>query len=178
MKHKKLLSIATATLTLALFVLSGCQKKEDVLKLNAPFTKMDWNNSKDDVIAAEGDDYETYDSVYNGTTYSFNKKYNSEDGTVKYMFDDKDKLMCVAWSYSTTDLKALEDLYTKINDDLTNEYGDSGYNTDEAENTINNYGNIWYLDFGDIVLSAMTTEENKALQVAFLHPDVSYSEDE
>lgn len=178
MRHKKLLSIALTVLAISSLALTGCRKEAAELKLDAPFTEASWDSTKEDIIAEEGDDYETYDSVYNGETYTYDKKYENKDGTVKYMFDDKDKLMCVAWAYGSTDTQELEDLYTKINDDMTDEHGDSGYSTEEEKNSINNYGNIWYLDTGDIIISAMVTEENKALQFAFLHPDVSYSEDE
>lgn len=177
MKRNRLFTLALAILTIASFILTGCEKKEVALTLDAPFTKMDWDSTLEDVIAAEGEDYETYDSVYNGTTYTFNKKFEDKDGIIKYMFDDKEKLMCVAWTYGSTEIKELENLYNKINDDVTDKHGDSGYTAD-TNTGINNYGNIWYLETGDIVISTMMTEENKALQYAYLHPDVSYSKED
>lgn len=178
MRHKKYLSLALAVLTFASLALSGCKKEAAELTLDAPFTKVSWNSTKEDIITEEGEGYETYDSVYNGDTYTYAKTYEGKEGTIKYMFDDKDELMCVAWAYGSDDATELEELYTKINDDMTDIYGKSGYSTDEEEKTVNNYGNIWYREEGDIIVTAMVTDENKALQFAFLHPEVSYDENE
>lgn len=167
MKH--LLKILSVSLTLA-FILTGCQKPQP--KLACPFTDMTWESTVDDVTAAEGDNYTTHDSIYNGTTYSFSRKYLDLDGTVKYMFDNNDKLMSVAWAYGTNNVDDLKKTYDKIHGQIENAYGKSGY---AAENPTN-FGDVWYLDEGDIVLSAVTTDSQTILQYAYVHPKVSNTE--
>ncbi len=118
---------------------------------------------------AGGSGPSTYDSVYGGTCYTWPKEYNGLMGTVKYMFDDEEKLMCVAWAYGCDDADELLSLYESINGSVNEKYGESGYAADHP----GNYGNVWYLETGDIVLTTMITAENKALQYAYLHPLVS-----
>ena len=77
--------------------------------------------------------------------------------------------MCVAWAYGCNDADELFALYESINDSVNEKYGESGYAADHP----GNYGNVWYLTTGDIVLTTMITTENKALQYAYLHPAVS-----
>jgi hypothetical protein len=123
--------------------------------------------------AAEGSDYETYDSVYGGTTYTYSKEYLDCTGTVKYMFDQDDQLMCVAWAYTPESAEELDTVYSAIHEELVDTYGNSGYdNTDET-----NYGDVWYLDSGDIILSAVTMDSQWAFQYAYLNPAVSNSDD-
>lgn len=138
----------------------------------APFTDLSWSASTEDMIAAEGRDYETYPSVYNGTTYTYPKQYLGKDGTVKYMFDENGALMSAAWAFSSENIGVLQDLYNEINASVNASFGESGYNAD-GTNSVGNYGNVWYLEQGDIVLSTMITSEAKALQYAYLHPSVS-----
>ena len=86
------------------------------------------------------------------------------------MFNENEELMCVAWAYNgTDDEESLAALYNMINDSITGIYGESGY----AGNGVGNYGNVWYMESGDIVLTAMFTSDNTALQYAYLHPSVS-----
>ncbi len=160
---------------LLLFSTAACGGKDTAQKtVVCPFTEMAWDASADDVISAEtggesGAGPSTYDSVYGGTCYTFPKEYNGLLGTIKYMFDAEEKLMCVAWAYGCSDADELLSLYESINDSVNEKYGESGYAADHP----GNYGNVWYLETGDIVLTTMITTENKALQYAYLHPAVS-----
>ena len=172
MKHLRTFFSVSLILVLAATTLTGCKKQPPAVE--CPFTKMTWENSVDDVIAEEGDDYTTYESIYNGTTYEFAKNYLDQEGTVKYMFDDNDKLMCVAWTYGTDEEKALKDVYDKIHQDVEDTYGESGY---DSENQTN-YGDVWYLENGNILLMVVTTETQKALQFSYLNPEVSTKETE
>jgi hypothetical protein len=168
----------TAVLSLCIIssLLAGCgsagetaAEEETTLVLDCPFTDMGWNSTIEDVVSTEGEDYTTYDSVYGGICYTYPKKYTGYEGTIKYMFDDEDQLMCVAWAYGDDDADTLYSLYETINSDLFSRYGDSGYNA----NGTGNYGNVWYLESGDIVLSTMVTTDTSALQYSYLHPNVS-----
>lgn len=152
--------------------LSACNGSSDeiTLTLDCPFTEMDWNSTTGDILTAEGTDYTTYDSVYGGLCYTYPKTFEGYDGTVKYMFNENEKLMCVAWAYNgTDDEESMISLYNIINNSVTGIYGESGY----AGNGVGNYGNVWYLESGDIVLTTMFTSDNTALQYAYLHPSVS-----
>ena len=90
------------------------------------------------------------------------------------MYDDNDKLMTVAWTYGTDEEKALKDVYDKIHQDVEDTYGESGY---DSENQTN-YGDVWYLENGNILLMVVTTETQKALQYSYLNPEVSTKETE
>lgn len=177
MKHKFFFTLIICILLL--FFTAACGGKDNGPVLECPFTEIGWNASADDVIAAEtgGADnglagtgeFSTYDSVYGGICYIFPKEYSGRQGTVKYMFDADEKLMCVAWAYGCGDEAELLSLYESINDSVNEKYGESGYAAEHP----GNYGNVWYLETGDIVLTTMVTAENKALQYAYLHPAVS-----
>lgn len=148
---------------------TACSSREKEPVLDCPFTEMNWESTADDVISAEGNDFSTYDSVYGGTCYTFAKEYEGYQGTVKYMFDGENKLMCVAWAYGCEDADELLALYETISASVNSLFGESGYSADHPGNS----GNVWYLESGDIVLTTMITSDNKALQYAYLHPLVS-----
>lgn len=138
----------------------------------SPFTEIGWESTTAEVIAVEGDHFTTYDSVYGGICYTFPKEFEGRQGSVKYMFDDKERLMCIAWTYGCQNNDELLALYENISTSLNETYGESGYSADHP----GNYGNVWYLESGDIVLTTMITTDNKALQYAYLHPLVSNRE--
>lgn len=170
MKHLRTILTASLLMVLTVSALAGCGK--DKQTVTCPFTKMTWENTVDDVLATEGDDYTTYDSVYNGTTYVFSKNYLDLEGTIKYMFDDSDKLMCVAWSYSSDSEEEVKNTYNQIHKQVQDTYGESSYNTELATNS----GDVWYLDEGDIILSVVSTDTQNALQYSYLNPEVSNKE--
>lgn len=70
---------------------------------------------------------ETYDSVYDGTTYTFPKEFDGLNGTIKYMFDDEEKLVCMSWLYETDDSEDLADVYDKIHGEAEDMLGESGF---------------------------------------------------
>lgn len=150
----------------------GLGQAKSAAILDCPYTSLGWESSLEDVITAEGDGFSTYDSVYGGLCYTYPKEYNGLQGTVKYMFDDKEKLVSVAWAYHTDDADALLTLYETICASVESSYGESGYHT----GSVGNYGDVWYLESGDIILSSMSTDELMALQYSYLHPSVSNTE--
>lgn len=177
MKQKRVLSgLITLILTCLLCACSSGDssgaasgKSEPV----SPISEAAWASTVNDMMAVEGDSYSTYDSVYGGTTYSYPKEYLGREGTIKYMFDEKEELMCIAWAYGSDDENELYTLYDEINQSVNDVHGESGYN---ADSHASNYGNVWYLKSGDIILSTMITSDNKALQYAYLNPVISNAE--
>lgn len=149
---------------------SGCQKKTAA----CPFTMITWDNTLEDITDLEGDSIETYDSVYDGTTYTFPKEYDGLKGTIKYMFDDREKLVCMAWLYETDDSKDLADVYDKIHGEAEDMLGESGFqfNSERFADLVSP-SDVWYLESGNVILSTVDTNELKILQYTFLHPDVS-----
>lgn len=152
---------------------AACGSKKAETGLNdCPFTEIEWDNTAEEIFATEGKNPSSYDSVYGGTCYTYPKEYEGHSGTVKYMFDDQERLMCIAWTYTAKDSDELSALYDDISTAVNEQYGESGYDADNPGNS----GNVWYLESGDIVLSVMRTSETNALQYAYLHPLVSNTE--
>ena len=170
MNIKQILTVFLYSISLCFLSACGGSSDDTALTLNCPFTEMDWDSTTEDILAAEGTDYSAYDSVYGGICYTYPKTFEGYSGTVKYMFNEDESLMCVAWAYNGTgDEESLSSLYNIINDSVIDIYGESGY----VGNGVGNYGNVWYLESGDIVLTTMLTSDNMALQYAYLHPSVS-----
>lgn len=159
---------------LAALSMTACGSKASTTLPDCPFSELKWANSVKDMEKAEGKEYETYDSVYGGTTYTYDKAYQGVTGTVKYMFDDKKRLACIAWAYSSESADELYQLYETIHGEIESVHGDSGYNTNKETN----YGDVWYLDDGNIIISTMVTETQKALQFAFLSPEQSTAQED
>lgn len=149
---------------LCILLLAGCGKDNPPA---SPFSDISWNHTAEDIIAYEGDGYSTYDSVYGGICYTYPKDYQNRQGTIKYMFDEKGRLMSIAWAYSAEEEQELYDFYDFIEEDVNTL-------TNETEVT-SNAGHVWHREEGNIVLSLMITSDLKALQYAYLHPDVSNS---
>lgn len=151
-------------------LLTGCGSKKAEAVLEAPFTEAQWSSTPEEVMALEGNaDYTTTDSVYGGTCYIFPKEYLGHEGSVKYMYDAENALVCVAWSYGTPDAAEASSLYVEIQTQTTEKYG-------EGIHTAKHYSNLgdkWALESGNILLITFITEENAALQYSYLHPNVS-----
>lgn len=145
----------------------GCAGKKS--GLDAPFTSATWASSVDDVLKIEGEALKTYKSVYEGTTYVFNSTYEGREGVIKYMFDGNDALMCVAFTYVPETADEVLSLYNDVHDTLVKSLGESGYNTNQD----NNYGDVWYREEGDVIISCMVTSEQNSLQYSYLNPAVS-----
>ena len=167
---RNFLPLLTALLLLCALTACGQDKKP---AFDCPFTELNWDSTTEDMTAAEGENYSTYDSLYGGLCYTYPKEYEGHSGTVKYMFDAENRLMSVAWAYSAETAEELEALYETISAATVEQYGESGYDA----GGVGNYGGVWYRENGDIILTTMVTTENKALQYAYLHPLVSHKEE-
>lgn len=146
-------------------ILCGCQKSESPALPASPFSDAAWEYTAEDVLAYEGSEPSTYDSVYGGICYTYPKTYQERQGTIKYMFDDKERLMCVAWTCAADEEQELFDFYDRIEQSVNSQTGETGSSS--------HAGRVWYKDDGNIILSLMITSDLKALQYAYLHPDVS-----
>ncbi len=144
-------------------ILTGCG---EVTPIDCPFTDLGWETTEEELLAAEGEYLSTYDSTYGGLTYTYEGTYMNNPGILKYMYDTEGVLMSVAWAYSAADDESLLNLYNEIHANLEATHGKSGYNT----TFIGNYGDVWELPEGDILLSVMATSTNKALQLAYVNP--------
>lgn len=167
MKKKYIRFCLTLTTAAALFC--GCGSGQTAKLPDCPFSELTWESTVKDMEQTEGTEHETYDSVYGGTTYTYEKEYLGVCGTVKYMFDENEALASIAWAYGSEDADELYRLYETIHEDVVTAHGESGYNTDKETN----YGDVWYLEDGNIIISAMVTDSQKALQFAYLSPSHS-----
>lgn len=175
MKFKRSFFSILMVLLLTSLTLAGCAKTKEEEKppaMDCPFSELTWDSTYDNMIELEGEPTENHPSVYNGTTYSYPMNYMDLDGTVKYMFDENNELMCIAWACAG-DKDNLQESYDTIKKDLVDTFGESGYNTSNATN----YGDVWYLDDGHIILSVVTTDQQKALQYSYQSPAASEEED-
>lgn len=168
MKCTRLKSLLILLLSVLPLILGSCKNTESA-KTIAPFSDATWEYTKENILSCEGKNYTTYDSVYGGICYTYPKTYGAYQGTIKYMLDAEDRLMCIAWAYSSENEQELSTLYESIFQSVNEQNGDTAYATDKPTN----YGNVWRRKEGNIILSAMITSDLKVLQYAYLHPDVS-----
>lgn len=156
---------AALFLTLTLLftgLLSGCGKKT----IQCPFTDLGWDATTEELFEKEGPCEEPYNSTYGGLVYTYPSSYMGYDGTIKYMFDENNILMNVAFAYSSEEPGNIKEFYDRLSSGIEEEYGKSSYDTD----TPTNYGKVWELNEGHIILSVLLTDSNKALQIAYVNP--------
>lgn len=189
---KKTILTSLITLSLAICTLTGCgnadasnaqttqeaapasdtQQTDSAQEINEPdipFTELSFLSTIDDVMKTEGDKYETYDSIYNGTTYTYDKTYMDKSGTIKYMFDEGEELVNIAWTCSFIDDNETISAYNDALAAIEKDYGAPTKNVDGFKN----YAETWKLANCNIVVSAVTTSDAKMIQIAFLNPKVA-----
>lgn len=154
-----------------MILLAGCGTPHEV-NYSVPFSSLTWGDSCEKMKEAESGDAETYESIYGGDTYVYPKEYQGYAGHIKYMYDKEGRLVSIAWLYSSENLEELQELYDRFHGQIVEEHGESEY----AAQHSTNYGDAWHLKGGDIVLSVMTTEEQRALQYCYMSPEVSSAE--
>lgn len=154
---------------LSISCFGGCAKKE----VTCPFTEITWEDSFEEIKALEGEDYEDGESLYYGACYNYPKEYKGVEGTIQYMFDEEDKLACMAWLYVADSSEEIEKLYQTLHDEMVDTYGEGGLDS-QFDSQIN--GDVWYLDGGNIIIIVSTVENYKALQFSFVSPEHSLEE--
>ena len=167
MKHLHEFITSLLFLTSIILFLTGCSSVQT--KNTCPFTEITWNSTPEDIRALEGELQDSYYSSFKGTTYVYNKEYLGLKGTIKYMFDDEEKLVSIAWLYLPKSDEDMESVYTTLVKQTNKIYGKSGFNSDMTTAK----GEVWYLESGNIVIGVMSTGINEAIQYQFFHPEVS-----
>lgn len=175
MKKKKNQKKTLCTLLLAACLLlslpvSGCAEKKKAEPIDCPYTDLGWDTTTDALFEAKGDYIEAYNSTYGGQTYTYNGSYLGESGIVKYMYDEDNELMSVAFAYSANDTEELQTFYEKVLAETKKNYGESDSEADNAASFGTSYGHVWRMEEGNIILSVMLTDSNKALQIAYVNP--------
>lgn len=165
MNKKRITTLILAFTMMASLMLTACGSKSPAVCF---LTDLTWESSVDDMIAAEGEEFDSYASVYNGLTYIYPKTYQTKDGDIKYMFDDKGKLCNVAWSYEGETGDDVLEIYNQIVSSVMAERGEG-----ENHDGVNTYGRVWKTDNGSIVISAVTTTGANFLQLSFMSKEVS-----
>ncbi len=151
-----------------LLVLAGCG--QNASSFDCPYTTLNWDTTAEELISVEGSNYETYDSMYKGLTYTYDKEYLGLNGTVKYMFDSGNKLVNVAWTYTSENDTDIQDSYLAVYNALCDIRGSESENADG----VNTYGEIWRDEVkGNVVLSGVLTSDSKMIQCSFMSPEVS-----
>lgn len=166
MKRLRKSVILLFLIAMCLFICSCGRSK----KAECPFTEITWENTLDEVLALEGEPLDSYPSTYSGTTYTFSKDFHDMSGTIKYMFDDNDRLMKYGVDYIFQSQKMIWKMFIKpFVTKLPRRMAESGFDSDMGTAK----GNVWYLESGNIIVGVMSTGVNEAVQYQFLHPDVS-----
>ena len=167
MKHLHKFTASLLLITSVTLSLLGCAStpKEVV----CPFTESTWASTLEDIQASEGELQDSYYSSFKGTTYVYPKEYLGLSGIIKYMFNDEEKLMSMAWLYLPESDEELEDVYADLVKQTDKLYGKSGFDSDMTTAK----GQVWYLEGGNILIGVMSTGVNEAIQYQFFHPEVS-----
>ena len=146
--------------------LSGCSQTSS--DIGCPFSDLSWDASYEEMIKLEGEQYETYDSIYKGTTYTYPKEYLGNPGMIKYMYDDAGKLCNVSWSYTGNDADEVLTVYRAVCDDTVSIRGPS-----TSADGIGNYCEIWASESGTVMANAVITNDTRVMQIAYMSADVS-----
>lgn len=169
MKQFKRVACIILIAVLSASCLTACKKDKPV---KCPFTNITWENTLADIKALDSELNTTVDSAYEGVTYDVASTYNDKEGTIQYMFDANDKLVCMAWNYTADDAQDLQKVYKELLAQTEEEYGESGYHYELASSG----GHVWYSDNGNIILFYISTNDVKTVQYSYKHPDVSEKE--
>ena len=146
--------------------LTGCSGTSTAM--NCPFTELSWNDTAEDMIAAEGNLFETYDSIYKGLTYTYPKEYLGNIGMIKYMYDPDGKLCNVSWSFTGEDEDSVMKVYRDVCNEMKKLHGSS-----TNDDGIGNYCEIWTSNSGTVMASAVITNDTKVMQIAYMNPEIS-----
>ena len=157
-----------ALISLITIVQTGCTSEQSKSETVCPFSTLTFESKVEDMVFTEGESYETYDSIYQGITYTYPKEYLGYPGDIKYMYDGEGKLCNISWAYTKGDADSVKEVYDAVLKDTEGLRGE-GVNDDG----IGNYCTMWKGDAGSVVLSGVVTSDVTVLQVAYMSPEVS-----
>lgn len=139
------------------------------IETGCPYSELNWASNVDDMIALEGDKYETYDSIYKGMTYTYPKAYLEKEGIIKYMYDGDGKLCNISWSYAGDTADDVLKVYRAVCDDTEKLHGGGS-----DDNGVGNYCMMWKRDEGTIMVNAVITNDTTVMQIAYMSAEVSH----
>lgn len=148
--------------------LTGCISEQSKSETVCPFSTLTFESSVDDMIKTEGDSYETYDSIYQGITYTYKREYLGYPGDIKYMFDGEGKLCNISWAYTSGDAESVKEVYEAVLKDTENIRGEG-----VKDDGIGNYCTMWKGEAGSVILSGVLTSDVTVMQIAYMSPEVS-----
>lgn len=160
--------VLMALLSVLLVVQSGCISENSKSETVCPFSSLTFESKVEDMVFTEGESYETYDSIYKGTTYTYPKDYLGYPGDVKYMFDGEGNLCNISWAYTKGDADSVKEVYEAVLKDTESIRGEG-----IKDDGIGNYCTMWKGDAGSVVLSGVLTSDVTVMQIAYMSPDVS-----
>ena len=165
---KRLIPLLTALMLL--FSLMGCGKTAAVEETTSgcPFSTLTWDATVDDMTLLEGEKYETYDSIYHGLTYTYQKDFLGYTGMVKYMYDADGRLCNMSWAYTGTDAEDVAKVYEDVCADAATRFGEG-----IADDGVGNRGQTWVTKAETIMVNAVMTNDTNVMQIAFMRADVS-----
>ena len=158
--------IFAVVLVIIIAALSGCSATG--AEMNCPFTELTWDSSKDDMTALEGNLFDSYDSIYNGITYTYPKEYLGNGGMIKYMYDGSGKLCNVSWSFTGEGEDSVMKVYRDVCGEMEKLHGKS-----RNDDGVGNYCEIWTSNGGTVMASAVITNDTKVMQIAYMNPEIS-----
>lgn len=164
------IQVAIILFVFPLLMLQGCGKEapSTTLESTCAFSSLTWDATTEDMIAEEGDDYETYDSIYKGLTYTYPKDYQGHTGMIKYMYDADGRLCNMSWAYTGTSAEELQEVYQGLCDEIAKEHGDG-----TTEDGVGNLCRMWVLKNETVMANAVITDDTKVMQIAYMRADVS-----
>ena len=165
-KKTAVFPVPVMLIALLLTMLAGCSLKNN--DINCPFSIMSWDSTTDDMIEAEGNGYDTYNSIYKGLTYTYPKEYLGKPGIIKYMYDDTGKLCKISWSYTGDNDESVMNIYRDVVEEMRKLHGES-----KSDDGIGNFCEIWVSGNGTVMANAVVTNDVKVMQIAYMNPDVS-----
>lgn len=175
MIKNKFITLIVATSLSGCLAMSGCASGNLSKKAKdsavSSFSELSWESDISQMTEVEGENYETYPSVYdayNASTYVYPKNYLDKAGTIKYMFDKDDNLCNIAWAFESDSEDEAKEVYQQICSDINSKHGEG-----TISDGVNNYGQVWKLESGNIIASMIITTDIKIVQVAYLSPAVS-----
>lgn len=164
---KRIILTFISTLLITVSCFTGCAKTADN-PTDCPFTTVSWDASVEDITALEGENHETYDSIYNGITYTYSKEYLGQAGMIKYMFDAQERLCNISWTYTGSEEEEVMNIYNSVCQEAAKDYGEG-----KTDDGIGNYCKMWVEKNETIMANAVITDDTKVMQIAYMRADVS-----